>query len=107
MENQAPDQQQQQPQADGTDAAAAAAAALPQTMPPLSNDFMSAEAMAGMLQGQPLVADPSMVGLPMPDPQLMMPMMMPDASGIANNVQPPGISAGKKPDTNVRTGLTD
>jgi hypothetical protein len=57
------------------------------------NGFMSAEAMAGVLQGQPFIPDPSMAGLPMPD-QLMMPLMMGGVNGTAA-MPPPEISAGR------------
>lgn len=87
MENQTPNQQNQQPDV-GTDNAAA----MPQDMPPLGSNFVSAEAMAGMMQGQPFVTDPSLAGLPMPDPQLMMSMMVPGGT-IPTNLQPTGISA--------------
>lgn len=90
MENQTPNQQNQQP-AVGTDNAAA----MSQDMPPLGSNFVSAEAMAGMMQGQPFVTDPSLAGIPMSDPQLMMSMMVPGGT-IPTNLQPSGISAGKR-----------
>lgn len=88
-------QQQQEGQPDTTATADA-------TMPPMNpqdlsqlgggGEYMSAEAMAGILQGQPFMPDPSMAGLPMPD-QLMMPLMMGQNGTTA--LPPAGISAGR------------